>query len=477
MKKINSIHFVGVKGVGMAPLAIIAKEARFVVSGCDIADEFITDESLRKVGIMPLVGFSKDHIKLCDLVITTGAHGGYDNPEVMYAKQLGIPVWTQGEAVSEFMKGDLFNRAQIGISVTGSHGKTTTSAMLATILKEAGKDPSYVIGTGNVQSLGSCGHFGKGKYFVAEADEYANEPTYDKTPKFLLQHPEILIFTNIEHDHPDLYPTVDDVREAFLEFANNLSNNGMLIAYGGDIQTEKLLKKYTGQVITFGFTQNCDFVISRISCSGEQTFFWLSNKGNSFGEFVLSIPGEHNVLNATAAIIAGLECGIAVDVLKQAIKKFIGSKRRFEYVGMLPSGALLYDDYAHHPTEIKKTLSAFKKRFPKSKLVCIFQPHTYSRTKSLFEEFTGSFQLADTVILTNIYASLRERADPTISSELLANKVRFLNKDTLFLPELSDVVKYVKSQQYNSNVVVVTMGAGDIYKISQKLEVKSQNFK
>ncbi|QQG40451.1 MAG: UDP-N-acetylmuramate--L-alanine ligase [Candidatus Levyibacteriota bacterium] len=473
MKKIRSIHFVGIKGVGMTPLAIIAKEARFIVSGCDIADEFITDESLKKAGIMPLIGFSKHHLEDIDMVITTGAHGGFDNPEVIHAKQIKIPVWTQGEAVAEFMKGDLFNRKQIGISVTGSHGKTTTTAMIATVLKEAGKDPSYVVGTGFVPSLGSCGHYGEGKYFVAEADEYANEPTYDKTSKFLLQHPEILIFTNIEHDHPDLYPTVDDVRESFLEFANNLSNSGMLIAYGADIQTEKLLKRYTGKVITFGFTKNCDFVISRISGSGEQTFFWLSRQGSLLGEFCLSIPGDHNVLNATAAIIAGLECGIAIDVLKQAIKKFVGSKRRFEYVGTLPSGAVLYDDYAHHPTEIKKTLAAFKKRFPKSKLVCIFQPHTYSRTKSLFEDFISSFQSADTIIISNIYSSLREKADLTISSKLLVDRIKLFHKDVWFLPELVDVIKYVQGQQYGKDTVVVTMGAGDIYKIASSLLASS----
>ncbi len=478
MKKIKSIHFVGIKGVGMAPLAIIAKEAGFTVSGCDIADEFITDEPLQKVGITPMVDFSPSHLsggraKMVDLVITTGAHGGFDNPEVAFAREKGIPVWTQGEAVGEFMKGELFGRTQIGISVTGSHGKTTTTALLATVLKEAGADPSYVIGTGNVPSLGSSGHFGHGKYFVAEADEYATEPTYDKTPKFLWQHPEIAIFTNIELDHPDLYDSVDAIRKACLQFANKLPQNGTLIAYGGDPQTEKLLKEYTGNRITFGFTDNNDLVVTRISNTVDQTFFWVARHGNTLGEFVLSISGEHNVLNATAVIAAALECGFSIDVIKKGLMRYTGSKRRSEYIGQLASGALLYDDYAHHPTEIKKTLTAFRKRFPKSKLVCIFQPHTYSRTKTLFDQFVTSFSTADTVILSDIYPSLRESSDVTISSKLLVDKIKAIHKDVLFLSVLHDVVEYIKRQQYGKDVVVITMGAGDIYKIASSLLASS----
>ncbi len=469
MKKIKSIHFVGIKGVGMAPLAIIAKEAGFMVSGCDIVEEFITDEPLRKAEIVSIEGFSKLHIEKTDLVITTGAHGGFDNLEVAFAREKGIPVWTQGQAVGEFMKGELFNRRQIGISVTGSHGKTTTTAMLATVLKEAGMDPSYVVGTGMVPSLGSSGHYGRGKYFVAEADEYATEPTYDKTAKFLWQHPEILIFTNIEMDHPDLYDSVDEIRIAFLQFAKLLPRNGTLIVYGGDPQIQKLLKEYGGKVIKFGYTEDNDFVLTRINISDNQTFFWVSTHGSSLGEFVLAIPGEHNALNAVAVIIAALECGLNIEKIKKGLALYLGSKRRSEHIGTLPSGALLFDDYAHHPTEIKKTLIAFRKRFPKSKLVCIFQPHTYSRTKSLFEEFITSFQSADTVILSNIYPSLREKPDVSVSSKLLADKTRTFHKNVLFLPELSDVVEYIKRQQYGKDTVVITMGAGDIYKIASSL--------
>lgn len=474
MNKIKTIHFVGVKGVGMAPLAIIAKEAGFVVTGCDIADEFITDEPLKKAGVVPMVGFSKDHIKNCDLVITTGAHGGFDNLEVVAAKELGIPVWTQGTAVGKFMNGEIFGRKSIGISVTGSHGKTTTTAMLATVLKTARMDPSYVVGTGNVPSLGSSGHFGRGQYFIAEADEYANEPTYDKTAKFLLQAPEIAIFTNIELDHPDLYRNVDDVRAAFLQFAKQLPQNGMLIVYGGDTQIQKLLKEYIGQKITYGFTNDCDIVITKIHNSEGGMYFWLSRSGSDMGEFKLSIIGEHNVLNAAAVVAAGLECGVSIDIIKKGLVAFTGSKRRSEFIGKLKSGAYVFDDYAHHPTEIKKTLESFRKRFPKQKIVCVFQPHTYSRTKILFEEFSSSFLSVDIVIITDIYSSLREAKDETITSEMLVKRMKKYKRDVYYLSDLNRVIEYITRQQFGQDTVVITMGAGDVYKINEKLEMKNE---
>ena len=469
MKRTKYIHFVGIKGVGMTPLSIIAKEAGIKVTGSDIADEFITDASLKKAGITPIVGFLNDNIKNPDLVITTGAHGGFENIEVLSAKQKGIPIITQGEAVGVFMNGDIFEKRFEGISVTGCHGKTTVTAMIATILKESGLDPSYLIGTGNIPSLNSCGHFGHGKYFIAEADEYATEPSYDKTPKLLWQHPKTAIFTNIELDHPDLFKSVDEIREVFLKFANQLPEDGLLIACGDDPQIQKLISEFTGRVITYGFSPTNNFVIKNVRISGDHTFFWVDTKDTSLGEFMINVVGEHNGLNALGAIIAALECGLSIEKIKEVIKKFTGTKRRFEYVGELSTGAVLFDDYAHHPTEIKKTLRAFSQSFPKSEIVCIFQPHTYSRTKILFDDFLHSFNNASTIILTNIYPSLREKPDPAISSKLLVDALSTYHRDAVFLPKLSDVVEYIKKKRYGRDTVVVTMGAGDVYKISKFL--------
>lgn len=456
---IRSIHFVGIKGVGMTPLAIIAKEAGMEVSGSDIAEEFITDELLKKSGIIPLVGFSPSHLtsgstkKNVDLVITTGAHGGFNNIEVLEARRKNIKVITQGEAVGVFMTGSIFGRKQIGISVTGTHGKTTTTAMITTMLKGCGLDPSYVIGTGNVISLGSSGHFGKGKYFVAEADEYMTEPSFDKTIKFMWQHPKIAVITNIEFDHPDAYKTIDDTRKACLAFSNQLPKDGVLIACGDDPQIKKLLSEFEGRKITYGEGENNDFTVNK-----------------ALKDVKLSVFGEHNRLNATAAFIVGLEIGLSRKKIIKSLVQFKGSKRRSEFVGTLSSGALVYDDYAHHPTEIQKTLKAFREKFPSSKIVCIFQPHTYSRTKSLFEQFSDSFNDVNTVILTKIYSSLREKPDPTVSMSDLAKKV---GEKALFLPGLSDVVKYINNQRFGKDVVVITMGAGDVYKISEELKFKS----
>ena len=467
--KTNKIHFVGIKGVGMAPLAIIVKEAGFDVSGCDIDEEFITDASLQKAGIKPLTGFDASHIKDCSLVVTTGAHGGFDNPEVIKAKELGIKVWTQGEAVGKIMGKELLDKKYEGISVSGSHGKTTTTAMIATILKANGLDPTFLVGTGNVESLGSCGHFGKGKYFVSEADEYATEPKYDKTPKFLWQKPKIAVITNIEYDHPDIYPTLESLDKAFLEFSKTVEKDGVLITYFEDTQIPKILKDYRGKSITYGFSKQADFHIEKLSIEQDEMFFWVYAKETLLGQFALNVIGEHNALNALGSIIVCLELGLTVENIKKGLMGFKGTKRRFEFLGNLPSGASLYDDYAHHPTEIRKTLSAIKKSFPNKKIVCIFQPHTYSRTKNLFEQFVSSFSAADIVIIADIYPSLRESIDGSVSSRMLANRISTIHKDVFYIPSLPDVVKYVVLENFGKEFLIVIMGAGDIYKIAKDL--------
>lgn len=349
MNKPNAIHFVGIKGVGMTPLAIIAKEAGITVTGSDIDEEFITDVPLKKAGIVPLKGFVPEHVGDVDLIITTGAHGGYENVEVKSAKERGITVLTHGEAVGAFMEGSVLGTSYKGISVTGSHGKTTTSAMIATILQHAGKDPAYVIGTSEIPSLsGMPGHFGTGQYFVAEADEYATEPKYDPTPKFLHQHPLLLLITNIEHDHPDVYPTLESTRAAFLQFAKQLPQDGLLVLCGDSEQAKQLRADFRGNVTTYGFSPLNDFVLSDYHASSGKSTFLVRGKDIDLGEFQLQVGGEHNALNAVGACLIAREAGIGVEQGEQALSSFSGTKRRLEYIGQLRSGALVYDDYAHH---------------------------------------------------------------------------------------------------------------------------------
>ena len=470
MKK-KYIHFVGIKGVGMTPLALIAKEAGCKVTGSDIAQEFITDVTLHAAGIFPLVGFEPSHVTNPDLLITTGAHGGFDNPEVKEAKEKGIRVMTAGEATGAFVDGSILGKKYKGIAVAGTHGKTTTSGILATILKENGLDPAYFIGTGDVGSLGAPGSFGKGKYFVVEADEYASEPKHDKTPRFLWQHPAFAIITNIEFDHPDIYDSIDSIRNAFLKLAKQVDPKGAIIVCGDDEQVQLLLKEYQGRVITYGLSPQNDYVIKRVNVSENQTFFWVDSKDMSLGQFVLNVPGEHNALNALAATIVSLEIGVSLEKIKTGLLAFKGSKRRLEFIGELPTGAKVYDDYAHHPTEIIKTLTTLRKQYPKKKIICIFQPHTYSRTKMLFDDFQKAFGTIDElfIIVTAIYASLREQPDPTISGKKLAEAMHIARKDVHYLENLNDVVQYINEKRLGNNTILVTMGAGDIYTIHSQL--------
>jgi UDP-N-acetylmuramate--alanine ligase len=467
--KIHSIHFVGIKGVGMTPLAIIAKEAGVIVTGSDVADEYITDISLKNASIQPFVGFSPEHVGEVDLVITTGAHGGFDNKEVKEALEKDIPVITQGEAVGIFMRGEIFGKEQKGISIFGSHGKTTTTAMIATLLKESGIDPSYLIGTSDVPSLGESGHYGKGEYFVAEADEYATEPTYDKTPKLLWQHPKIAVCTNIELDHPDIYNNVEELRTVFTRFINDLPDDGLFIGNGDDVQVQQMISNYSGMKKTFGLQEQNDFRLSNIIVNSGTTTFQLREKDTFIGEFSLQVFGQHNVFNAVAAIVTALSIGISNEVIKKGISAYKGSKRRLEYIGQTRGGAVFYDDYAHHPTEIAASLQALRKSYPEKHLVCIFQPHTYSRTKVLFKEFSNAFTDSDVVILTDIYASAREQPDQSVSIEDLARQINPNAEKSIYLPRPIDVVKYIQEKSFGKDTLIVTMGAGDIYKIAKEL--------
>lgn len=468
MKKLK-IHFVGIKGVGMTPLAIIAKEADFVVTGSDVTDEFITDEVLKKAGISSIKDFSKENIQNQDLVVITGAHGGYENIEAKEAVDQNIKVITQGEAVGLFMEGSIFGKKFMGVSVAGTHGKTTTSAMIAAILKENRMDPSYVIGTSHIGSLGAPGHLGSGKYFVAEADEYATEPKSNKKAKFLWQYPKILVLTNIEFDHPDIYASLDEIRNAFLQFTKQLGKSGVLICCGDDPEIRKLLKECTCRYVTYGFNKDNNYILDNVHFSGDHMFLTISSMGTVLGEFMVKAVGEHNALNAESSIIASLEMGLSIEKIKKGILAFSGSKRRLEFVGNLSTGAIVYDDYAHHPTEIKKTLKALRVQYPKKKIIAIFQPHTYSRTKNLFEDFITSFDSVDTILVTDIYASLREQVDSSVSSSILAQRIGERRRDVTYLPTSEDVVKYVSEKRFRSDTVIVTMGAGDIYKLHSQL--------
>jgi UDP-N-acetylmuramate--alanine ligase len=484
MKKINSIHFVGIKGVGMTPLAIIAKQAGMNVTGSDNGKTFITDTALQQVGIDRIYnGFSAEHIDQVDLVITTVAHDGLKNPEVLAAKEKGIPIWTQAEAVGKFMEGSIFDKAFQGISVTGTHGKTTTTSMVATLLQQANLDPSYVIGTSTIPSLknnGLPGNLGHGEYFIAEADEYVGEYEENgeikKQTRFLWQHPKYVIMTSLELDHPDVYANVEEIEKSFLQFAKQLPEDGVLIYNGDEERLQKIAEQVSCKRIAYGrgkTNKELVYVAGDILDLGTNgTRFTLSGMNQSPYPFLVKVNGEHNVLNALAAFCLGQAIGLNSDQIQNGLQTFKGSKRRLEKVvptnPELPKDPIYYDDYAHHPTEIKATLKTLRSMYPDYYIVCIFQPHTYSRTKALFSEFTHSFNDADEIIITDIFSSAREQPDSSVSSESLVKAILNIKSDQkkiIYQDKLPNVVKYIGQQGYPAKTIIITMGAGDVYTI------------
>ncbi|OGH12165.1 MAG: UDP-N-acetylmuramate--L-alanine ligase [Candidatus Levybacteria bacterium RIFCSPHIGHO2_01_FULL_36_15] len=480
---IKKIYFVGIKGVGMSPLAILAKQAGFVVAGSDINEAFITDEYLSRENIFPLRGFSEKNIenfiaksfKDEILVISTSAHNGFNNIETKFARENKFKVLTQGQAVGSFMSGEILDRHDLeGISIAGTHGKTTISALFATTLSILEFNPSYVVGTGEIFPLGAPGHYGKGSVFVAEADEYVSEPNFDPVPKFLYQMPKFAVFNNIDFDHPDYYKNLEAVENAFIEFSGKIKKSGILFINGDSQRINSVRERMNSgiKVVTYGVSEKNDFSITNFKEAGTGSRFSVETKGITLGEFDLSIPGFHNAKNSLPVIALLLEFGVSVSKIKQALLKFLGTKRRLETIGKI-NGNIIIDDYAHHPNEIKATLSAIKKAYPGKKVICIFQPHTYSRTKALLFDFVASFFDADFLILLPIYASLREKKDVNFSSKDLLDGFRKIRRDVLLLNEKKIVLEYISQNFKSGDCIIVTMGAGDVYKISQELKVKS----
>lgn len=458
--RLRHVHFVGIKGVAMTALAIVASEMGARVTGSDVEEEFPTSSALAKFKITPLPGFRKENITgHPDLVVVTGAHGGMGNLEARAAKEMGLRVLMHGEALGEFMAG------KKGICVAGSHGKTTVAAMIAHILTEAGFDPSFAVGCGDIKSLGTPGHAGKGEYFVVEADEYVTDPGRDPTPRFFHLNPLLAVITNIEYDHPDAYADINQVQQAFLTFAQKISPEGLLVAGIDNENMRTILPLIDCPKLTYGFSPLADFQISRVSFGVGRTWFWLRHKGVDLGQFSLAVPGKLNAVNAAAAGIVANHLGISWAKIKEFLATFLGTKRRFEAIAE-KEGIKFFDDYAHHPSQIKSTLEAARAWFPGQRIISVFQPHTYSRTKALFGQFAKSFGKADEVIITDIYPSAREKPDPTINSKILVNEIQKYHKKAIYIGKMEEAVDYLKKNLLPGDIMI-TMGAGDIYKTHQ----------
>ncbi|NCN58588.1 UDP-N-acetylmuramate--L-alanine ligase [Candidatus Roizmanbacteria bacterium CG22_combo_CG10-13_8_21_14_all_38_20] len=476
LSKIKHIHFVGIKGVGMTSLAVLAHEMKKKVTGSDVLEEFVTDKVLKDLKIEVFGEFNGENFKKLLtrysppelLVVTTGAHQGFNNLEVQHAKELGFKVVSHAQALG------ILSMHKNVIAVAGTHGKSTTTAMIAHVLTEAGTDPSYLVGVGSIPSLPNPGHHGKGNLFVVEADEYVTDPQTDPTPRFLWLKPKILVITSVEYDHPDVYSDVYKLVQAFRELAEKVPIDGTIIACIDNLGVEKALEGSKAKIIWYGFSPRADYRIKSYYptlLSGGQVVleFCVEHQKRELFCTQLAVSGRHNSLNALACIIACVEVGVSWTKAPEYLRSFTGTGRRFELKGQ-QGETVLYDDYAHHPTEIKAVLAMAKELYVGYHIIAIFQPHTYSRTKALFKDFAKSFTDANETYLLDIFSSAREKKDPSISSQELAKEASKHGAQVKYVRSVLEMVNRIKSK-LGSKQVIITMGAGDVYKIHDKLKV------
>jgi UDP-N-acetylmuramate--alanine ligase len=450
LKTAKHIHFTGIKGVGMTSVALCTQDLGATITGSDTAEEFVTAEILNQRHLAISSGFSPKNIPHdTDLLVYTGAHHGAHNVQVKFAQKKQIPVLSHAAAVGQLMEGKL------GISVCGVGGKTTTSSMIAFVLDRLNQHPSYAIGVGYINNLGAPGKYSlNSRHFVAEADEYVVSPGSDNTPRFVLQDPKIIVCTNISHDHPDVYPTLSSIKGAYLKFFAKLSSTGTLIINLDNQPLAKIAASWhQSKLITFGSQKSANWQIQSIKVVNQTTIAQVKTPQKNI-IIKLVVPGRFNLENAVAAAIATTQLGLPLDSVIATLNQYTGTRRRFEKIG-IKNNIYYYDDYAHHPTEISATINAASLRFPH---------HTFSRTKALFDQFANSLALADQVWLTDIYASARETADNSVSSQKLASRI----KQSTYVGSLTDLVKYAR-QHLQPNDVLITLGAGDIYKIHRPL--------
>lgn len=461
LSKAQNIFLIGIKGVAMAGLAVIFKKMGKNVTGVDTDEEQITDELLKKHSISYKIGFDKENLpQETDFIIYSAAHGGQENPLVQSAQKKGISTMNQAEFL-----GKLLEQFKTSVAVTGTHGKTTTSALLSYALINLGLSPSYLIGAPSFSGKDGA-DYGKQEYFVIEADEYAADPPKDKTVKFLHLNPSYILVTNVDFDHPDVFDSLDEVKKVFSAFFKDRQ----VFACADDVNLMSVVTRtHTKALTTYGFAEDSDIRIGEIIESQDKTTFKLFEKGEDQGEFTIKIFGKKNVSN-TAGVYAILRhLGYASDKIKAAIADFSGAKRRFEEKFKLNSN-YLFDDYAHHPEEIKAVLEAARSRFPNHKIIVLFQSHTYSRTKALLSEFAESLSYADYAIIAPIFSSAREKKeDFNVGPQDIEMKAKEKGKTNVVATEtMNEVLKKLKDV-LASNQVIFTMGAGSIYTLDRDI--------
>ncbi|HVN48268.1 MAG TPA: UDP-N-acetylmuramate--L-alanine ligase [Bacteroidota bacterium] len=448
---IKKLHFIGIGGIGMSGIAEILLDQKFSISGSDRSLSEVT-ERLQKLGAAIYEGHRAENIADdVDTVVYSSAVQP-DNPEMLEAQRRKIPVVRRAEMLAEVM------RLKYGIGIAGTHGKTTTTSMTSLVLMEGGLDPTVIVG-GKLSGLGGTNaRLGRGEFIVVEADEY------DRS--FLSLTPTIAVLTTLETDHLDCYRDLDDIKNAFVQFANKVPFYGFVVLCLDepallDIMPHLSKKK----IVTYGLNPQADVQAVEISHKDNTVTYTLIRRGKELGTVKLQVPGNHNVQNSLGAIAVGLELGVPFEKIKAGIERFAGVYRRWEKKGEA-NGITLYDDYAHHPTECKATLAGAKSGW-RRRVVCVFQPHLFSRTRDFYEDFGKSFLLSDVLVVTDIYPA-REEPIQGVTGELIVNAAKqFGHKDVYYVPDKKQVPAFLQTIVKQGDIVV-TMGAGDIWKFGEE---------
>ncbi|MCF6157583.1 MAG: UDP-N-acetylmuramate--L-alanine ligase [wastewater metagenome] len=445
----DSIYFIGIGGIGMSAVARILIHEGCVVTGSDVSASSLIS-TLEKMGAR--INIKQDGSFMTpktDMVVISAAISE-DNPELKTARQMGIKVVKYSQILGSLMK------EKRGIAISGTHGKTTTSAMISTIVKTAGLDPTFVIG-GEVPDIGGNAHLGKGNLFVAEACEY------DRS--FLNLNPQIGVITNIEEDHLDYYEDIEKIITAFGDFASLISEDGLLVVNNNDANIALAVRRARSGVETYSLNKESDWRGEIFSAGAGINRFRVFKRNELFGEFSLKVPGSHNVFNALAAIAVCTHIGVEKEVIQTALASFSGASRRFQIIST-ENDITVIDDYAHHPTEVRVTLKAARELYPRKKIWCVFQPHQYSRTRYLLRGFSQSFEDADKVIFTDIYAARDSEYEVAATgSGMLCKETCRAGTDAQYIPHLPAVVDTLSSEVAPGDVVI-TMGAGDVWKVA-----------
>lgn len=449
-KRVRRLHMVGIGGAGMSGIAEVLHENGFVVTGSDMGEGSVIDY-LKHLGIRVDSKHEAKNVEDADLVVYSSAIP-YDNPELVEARARRIPVIRRAEMLGELM------RMKYTLAIAGTHGKTTTTSIVGEIWEEAGLDPTIIVG-GVVKGKGSGAKVGKGDYLIAESDEF------DRS--FLSMMPSSAIVTNIDADHLDTYENIDEIKEAFVQFVNKIPFYGQAILCIDDPNVQQIYSKVRKPVITYGFSRQAKYHIDNLRFEKGYPHFEIFNDGVSLGEFQLQIPGRHNVLNATAAVALAIEEGIDVEVARRAVAAFEGVQRRFELIGE-KNDILVFDDYAHHPTEATATLQGFRDAFPERRVIVAFQPHLFSRTRDQHDAFGSAFANCDVLLCTDIYPA-RERPIEGVTGALVSDSaLAFGHRNARFVGDQQNLLPILKEELRPGDVVVL-MGAGNIWKLGQKI--------